>query len=45
VKCRKTVLAILVALSASGALAEDFKTIEGKEYKDMTVKRSILTAS
>ena len=30
-------LAILAALSASLALAEDFKTINGKEYKDATV--------
>ena len=27
------------ALLASIALAEDFKTIEGKEYKDVTVNR------
>ena len=32
-------LAILVALSTSFALAEDFKTINGKEYKDATVSR------
>jgi hypothetical protein len=32
-------LAILAALSASLALAEDFKTINGKEYKDATVSR------
>jgi hypothetical protein len=32
-------LAIIAALSASLALAEDFKTINGKEYKDATVIR------
>ncbi len=32
-------LAIFAALSASLALAEDFKTIDGKEYKNVTVKR------
>ena len=32
-------LAILAALSASLALADDFKTINGKEYKDATVSR------
>jgi len=32
-------LAILAALSASLALAEDFKTINGKEYKDATISR------
>ncbi len=35
----QTTLAILAALSASLALAEDFKTINGKEYKDVTVSR------
>jgi hypothetical protein len=35
----KTALAILAALSASIALADDFKTIDGKEYKNVTVKR------
>ena len=34
-----TALAILASLSASLALAEDFKTINGKEYKDATVSR------
>ena len=29
----------MLALSASIALAEDFKTINGKEYKDATVTR------
>jgi hypothetical protein len=32
-------LAILMALSASIALAEDFKTITGKEYKNASVSR------
>ena len=32
-------LAILAALSVSVALAEDFKTINGKEYKDATITR------
>src|SRR5947209_17095898 len=35
----KAALAILAALSASIALAEDFKTINGKEYKNVTVSR------
>jgi hypothetical protein len=35
----KISLAILVVLSASIALADDLKTIEGKEYKNVTVKR------
>src|SRR6059058_2466830 len=35
----KTALAIVAALSASIALADDFKTINGKEYKNVTVKR------
>jgi hypothetical protein len=35
----KATLAILAALSASLALAEDFKTVNGKEYKDATVSR------
>jgi hypothetical protein len=33
----KTTLLILTILPASLALAEDFKTINGKEYKDVTV--------
>jgi hypothetical protein len=37
VKYRKTALAILAALSTSLALAEDFKTTNGKEYKNVTV--------
>jgi hypothetical protein len=32
-------LAILAAFSTSLALAEDFKTIQGKEYKNVTVTR------
>jgi hypothetical protein len=32
-------LAILTALSASIVLADDFKTIDGKEYKNVTVSR------
>jgi hypothetical protein len=32
-------LVILAALSASLALAEDFKTVHGKEYKDATITR------
>jgi hypothetical protein len=34
---RKTTIAILAALSVSLALADDFKTNNGKEYKDATV--------
>jgi hypothetical protein len=33
----KIALAILAALSTSIALADDFKTIDGKEYKNVTV--------
>jgi len=36
---QKTTIAILAALSASLALADDFKTMDGKEYKDATVSR------
>jgi hypothetical protein len=39
VKYGTTTLAILAALSASLAVAEDFKTINGKEYKNATVTR------
>jgi len=39
VKYWKTALSIFAALSSSLALAEDFKTINGKEYKDATVTR------
>ena len=35
----KIALAILAALSVSIALADDFKTIDGKEYKNVTVSR------
>jgi hypothetical protein len=35
----KTILPILVALSASIAVAEDFKTTNGKEYKNAKVSR------
>jgi chromosome segregation ATPase len=35
----KVTLAIIAALSASIALAEDFKTIDGKEYKNVKVSR------
>jgi hypothetical protein len=35
----EAILAILAVLSASIALAEDFKTINGKEYKNATVSR------
>jgi len=34
---QKTIIAILAALSVSLALADDFKTIDGKEYKNATV--------
>jgi hypothetical protein len=34
-----TTLAILAVLSASLGLAEDFKTINGKVYKDATISR------
>jgi hypothetical protein len=37
VKYRRTAVAILALLSTSLALAEDFKTVNGKEYKDATV--------
>ena len=32
-------MVMLAALSASLALAEDFKTVNGKEYKDATIRR------
>jgi len=35
----KIALTILAALSASATLADDFKTTDGKEYKDVTVSR------
>ena len=34
-----TTLGILALLSATLALAEDFKTVKGKEYKDATIIR------
>jgi hypothetical protein len=39
VKYWKTTPLIFAALSASLAFAEDFKTINGKEYKDATITR------
>ena len=36
---RKTIVAILATLLASIALADDFKTINGKEYKNATISR------
>jgi hypothetical protein len=36
---RKTTIAILATLLASLGLADDFKTLSGKEYKDATVSR------
>jgi hypothetical protein len=39
VKYLQITLAILAALSASLAVAEDFRTVNGKEYKDATVTR------
>ena len=35
----KTALSVFAALSVSLAFAEDFKTINGKEYKDATITR------
>ena len=35
----KTTLAIVAALSAAIALGDDFKTIDGKEYKNATLSR------
>jgi hypothetical protein len=37
---RNAIVAILPALSLSLALADDFKTINGKEYKNVTVSRA-----
>ncbi len=39
VKYWQTILPILAALSASLALADDFKTTDGKEYKNVKVSR------
>jgi hypothetical protein len=36
---RKTTIAVLAALSVSLALADDFKTVNGKEYKNASVSR------
>jgi hypothetical protein len=36
---RKTTIAILAALFVSLVLADDFKTINGKDYKDATISR------
>ena len=38
-KPRNAIIVILAALSVSLALAEDFKTVNGKEYKNATVSR------
>ena len=38
-KCWATTLPILTLLSATVALAEDFKTINGKVYQDATILR------
>ena len=37
--CREITLVIFVALCSSLALADDFKTIKGKEYRNATVTR------
>jgi hypothetical protein len=39
VKHLKTTLAILASVSVSLVIADDFKTINGKKYKDATVSR------
>ena len=39
VKHQKAALTILAAFLISIALADDFKTINGKEYKNVTVSR------
>ena len=39
VKHWESTLAVLALLSASLALADDFRTISGKEYKNVTVSR------
>jgi len=39
VNSRNTIIAIIATLSASLALANDFKTNGGKDYKDATVNR------
>jgi len=35
---QKTILAVVIILTASLALAEDFKTVNGKEYKNATIR-------
>jgi hypothetical protein len=35
----KTALIMLIGCSASIALAEDFKTVSGRVYKDVTISR------
>jgi hypothetical protein len=37
VNSQKNIIVIIATLSASIALADDFKTVDGKEYKDATV--------
>jgi len=39
VNSRNTIIAVLATLSTSPAFAEDFKTIDGKEYKNATISR------
>ena len=39
VNSRNTLIAIIVTLSAALALADDFKPINGKEYKNATISR------
>ena len=39
VNSRNTIIAVLATLSTSLAFAEDFKTIDGKEYKNATISR------
>jgi hypothetical protein len=39
VNSQNTIIAIIATLSAAVALADDFKTIDGKEYKNATVNR------
>jgi hypothetical protein len=39
VNSRNTIIAIIATLSASLAFTDDFKTINGKEYKNVTVSR------
>jgi hypothetical protein len=39
VNSQNTIIAVIATLCATLALADDFKTISGKEYKDATVSR------